>query len=118
MAWYSKKRNYMSLSAAETEYITAGIFCTQLLWIKQMLNDYGIVQMKLVMYCDNTNAISTMKKTMQHGKTEHIDIKHYFIRELVYQGIVDVEYATTQKQLAEIVAKWSSARLQGIYMIE
>ena len=40
---YSKKQNSISLSTAEAEYITTGSCCTQLLWMKQMLADYGIV---------------------------------------------------------------------------
>ena len=41
--WYSKKQNSISLSTAEAEYITTGSCYTQLLWMKQMLADYGIV---------------------------------------------------------------------------
>ncbi|XP_022866024.1 uncharacterized protein LOC111385832 [Olea europaea var. sylvestris] len=42
IAWLSKKQNSISLSTAEAEYIAAGSCCTQLLWMKQMLSDYGI----------------------------------------------------------------------------
>ncbi|VVA41345.1 PREDICTED: Copia, partial [Prunus dulcis] len=44
VSWFSKKQNCVSLSTAEAEYIAAGSCCTQLLWMKQMLNDYGIHQ--------------------------------------------------------------------------
>lgn len=44
VAWHSKKQNCVSLSTAEAEYIAAGSCYTQLLWMKQMLRDYGIVQ--------------------------------------------------------------------------
>ncbi|XP_019153674.1 PREDICTED: uncharacterized protein LOC109150210 [Ipomoea nil] len=39
--WLSKKYNSISLSTADAEYIAAGGYCTQLIWIKQMLLDYG-----------------------------------------------------------------------------
>ena len=42
VSWLSKKQNSISLSTAEAEYIAAGSCCTQLLWMKQMLEDYGI----------------------------------------------------------------------------
>ena len=42
MTWLSKKQNFISLSTIKTEYILAGSCCTQLLWMKQMLKDYGI----------------------------------------------------------------------------
>ncbi|MCV5003490.1 Ty1/Copia family ribonuclease HI, partial [Escherichia coli] len=42
VSWFSKKQNSISLSTAEAEYIAAGSSCTQLLWMKQMLEDYGV----------------------------------------------------------------------------
>ena len=42
VAWMSKKQNYVSLSTAEVEYITAGSCCSQLLWMKKLLGDYGL----------------------------------------------------------------------------
>ncbi|XP_022851834.1 uncharacterized protein LOC111373527 [Olea europaea var. sylvestris] len=47
VAWLSKKQSSISLSTAEAEYIAAGSCCTQLLWMKQMLSDYGINQVSL-----------------------------------------------------------------------
>ena len=38
----SKKQNSVSLSIAEVEYIAAGNYCSQLLWMKKLLNHYGI----------------------------------------------------------------------------
>ena len=42
VAWHSKKQTSTSLSTAKAEYIAAGSCCTQLLWMKQMMQDYGI----------------------------------------------------------------------------
>ncbi|KAK6136269.1 hypothetical protein DH2020_030000 [Rehmannia glutinosa] len=56
-SWYSRKENRVSLSTAESEYVVAGSCCTQLIWMKQMLDDYGIYSDILTMYCDNLSAI-------------------------------------------------------------
>ena len=42
VSWMSKKKNSVSLSIAEAEYIAARSCCTQLLWMKKLLHDYGI----------------------------------------------------------------------------
>ena len=42
--WMSKKQNSVSLSTAKAEYIAVGSCCTQLLWMKKLLHDYGISQ--------------------------------------------------------------------------
>ncbi|XP_062028636.1 uncharacterized mitochondrial protein AtMg00810-like [Rosa rugosa] len=50
VAWHSKKQNCISLSTAEAEYVAAGSCCTQMLWMKQMLHDYGFSQGNVVMH--------------------------------------------------------------------
>ena len=44
VAWLSKKQNSISLSTTEAKYIVVRSCYTQLLLMKQMLNDYGIEQ--------------------------------------------------------------------------
>jgi hypothetical protein len=41
VAWMSKKQASISPSTAKAEYIVAGSCCTQLLWMKTLLGDYG-----------------------------------------------------------------------------
>ena len=57
VAWMSKKQNSVSLSTAEAEYIAVGSCYSQLFWMKKLLNDYGISQDTMVVYCDNFSAI-------------------------------------------------------------
>ncbi|XP_057545817.1 secreted RxLR effector protein 161-like [Amaranthus tricolor] len=40
--WYSKKQNSVALSTAKVEYIVAGAYCSQILWIAQQLRDLGV----------------------------------------------------------------------------
>jgi hypothetical protein len=41
VSWSSKKQTYVALSTAEAKYIAAGQCCTQLLWMRQTLRDFG-----------------------------------------------------------------------------
>ena len=61
VSWMSKKQNSVSFFIAEVEYIAAGICCTQLLWMKKLLHDYGIPQDTMCIFCDNTSAINLSK---------------------------------------------------------
>ena len=105
VTWMSKKQNYMSLSTAEAEYITVGSCCSQLLWMKKVLTDYGISQDTMVVYCDNSSAIDISKNPVQHSKTKHIEIRYYFIRDLVERKIMCLEYIPTERQNADIFTK-------------
>ena len=101
----SKKQNYVSLSTTQAEYIAAGSCCSQLLWMKKLLSDYGISQDIVVVYCDNSNAIDISKNPVQHSKTKYIEIRYHFIRDLVERKIVALEYIPTERQNADIFTK-------------
>ena len=101
----SKKKNYVSLSTVEVEHIATGSCCSQLLWMKKVLTDYGISQDTMVVYCDNSNAIDISKNPVQHSKTKHIEIRYHFIRDLVERKIMCLQYIPTKRQNADIFTK-------------
>ena len=95
VSWMSKKQNSISLSTAEAEYIAASSCCSQLLWMQKLLHDYGIYQEHLTIYCNNTSVINISKNPVQHSRTKHIEIHHHFIRELVEDGTLTLEFIHT-----------------------
>ena len=97
VTWMSKKQNFVSLSTIEAKYIVAGSCCSQLLWMKKLLGDYGISQDTMVVYCDNSSAIDISKNPVQHSKTKHIEIRYHFIRDLVERKIVTLEYIPIER---------------------
>ena len=105
VSWYNKKQNSISLSTAEVEYIAAGSCCAQMIWMKQMLRDYGFEDVTLTVLCDNKSAIDISKNPVQHSRTKHIDIRHHFIRDLVERKEVIMDHVSTQEQYADIFTK-------------
>ena len=105
ISWHSKKQNSVALSTAEAEYVAAGSCCAQVLWIKQQLEDYGVVQTKIPIKCDNTSAINLSKNPVQHSRTKHIEIRHHFLRDHVQKGDIELEFVCTDDQLADVFTK-------------
>jgi hypothetical protein len=105
VAWMSKKQNFISLSTAEAKYIATGSYCTQLIWMKQLLADYGFTQGMVIVYCDNTSAINISKNPIQHSRTKHNVIHHHFIHDLVENQVVSLNYVSTENQLADLFTK-------------
>ena len=52
----------------------------------------------MVLYCDNTSAINISKNPMMHTKTKHITIKYHYLRELVQDKEMRMEYVNTKEQ--------------------
>ncbi|KAK4340775.1 hypothetical protein RND71_039276 [Anisodus tanguticus] len=105
VSWYSHKQNCVSLSTVESEYVAAGSCCAQLIWLRHMLDDYGISNNSMILYCDNLSAINISKNPVQRSRTKHIDIRHHFLRDLVEKQLVQIEYVDTFCQLTDIFTK-------------
>jgi hypothetical protein len=101
VSWSSKKQTFIALSTAEAEYVAAGQCCEQLLWMRQTLRDFGYNLSKVPLLCDNESAILPV----EHSRTTHIDIRHYFLRDHQQKGDIDVYHISTENQLADIFTK-------------
>ena len=58
----------------------------------------------VILYCDNTSAINISKNLVMHAKTKHIAIKYHYVRELVDEKQVKMEYINSKEQIADIFA--------------
>ena len=105
VSWSSKKQNCISLSSAEAEYVAAASACTQLLWMRQTLKEYGVNCDKVPLLCDNESAIKIGHNPVQHSRTKHIEIRHHFIRDHIAHGDIELGYIPTKDQLADIFTK-------------
>ncbi|KAJ9557676.1 hypothetical protein OSB04_012290 [Centaurea solstitialis] len=87
VSWTSKKQNCVSTSTTEAEYVAAASCCSQVLWMKTQLLDYGYKLKRVPIYCDSESAIAITSNPVQHSKTKHIDIRYHFIKDNVEKGI-------------------------------
>lgn len=42
ISWTTRKHNSVALYTAETEYVVVAACCSQLIWIKQQFEDFGV----------------------------------------------------------------------------
>ena len=59
----------------------------------------------MIIYCDNMCAINISKNPMMHTKTKYIAIKYHYLRELVQDKDVRMEYFNTKEKLDDIFTK-------------
>jgi len=81
----------VSLSTTEAEYISSSFSYAQILWMKQILIDYGISCSTSPIMCDNTSTINLSKNLIQHSCTKHIDI-HHFLRDPALKGDISLDF--------------------------
>lgn len=57
------------------------------------------------LFVDNKSVIDISKNPIQHLRTKHINIRHHFIKQLVEENVVSLDYVKTDGQLADILTK-------------
>lgn len=106
VSWSSKKQQTVALSSTEAEYIAATGATCQAIWLRRVLEDLGLKQeAPTVIYCDNKSAISLSKNPMHHSRAKHIELRFHFIREMVEQKQVSLEFCSTHEQIADVLTK-------------
>ncbi|GJT57139.1 hypothetical protein Tco_0992193 [Tanacetum coccineum] len=105
VSWSSKKQKSTAISSTEAEYIALSGCCSQILWMRSQLTDYGFQFNKIHMYYDNKSVIALCCNNVQHSRAKHIDIRYHFIKEQVENGIVELYFVRTKYQLADIFTK-------------
>nr|GEZ38449.1 hypothetical protein [Tanacetum cinerariifolium] len=105
VSWSSKKHDCTLMSSAEAEYVSLFACCTQVLWMRTQLTDYGFHFDKIPMYCDSKAAIAISCNPVQHSRTKHIDVRYHFIKDKAKKVIVELFFVETEYQLADMFTK-------------
>ncbi|KAJ9543930.1 hypothetical protein OSB04_023637 [Centaurea solstitialis] len=105
VSWQCKKQTTVSQSTNEAEYIAASQCCSQVLWIQNQMQDYGLSFLQTPIYIDNNSAISIVNNPVKHSKTKHIEIKYHLIRDCNEKKLIQVQKVHTDDQYADLFTK-------------
>ena len=56
-------------------------------------------------YEDNQSTIKIVSNPKDSSRIKHIDVKYFFVRELVKKGCIKIEYVSSTEQLADTFTK-------------
>lgn len=106
ISWASKKQPIVTLSTTEAEFVAAANGACQAVWLRNVLAEVGFDQGNgTVLWCDNSSTIKLSKNPVLHGRSKHIHVRYHFLRELVNEEVIDLEYCSTHEQLADVMTK-------------
>ena len=90
----------------EAEYISATAAAQEILWLRNLFKEIGYeVEGASSLYLDNQSAIAVSRNPEHHGRMKHLDLRHYWLRDIVKSGVVDVKYIPTASMPADIMTK-------------
>ena len=101
LSWGVKKQATIALSSSEAEYQGMEAAVQEALYLKQLLEDFGIQQkIPIAKSC-----IRLCQNPVMHKRSKHIETKFHFIRDKTENGTISILYVPTDKMAADIFTK-------------
>lgn len=102
----SKKQPTVSKSSTEVEYKALSCLAYEVIWIAALLVELNIsISTPHHLFCDNLGARALALNTVFHARTKHIELTYHYIRYLVQDGTVVIEFISSALQFADVFTK-------------
>ena len=102
----SKMQECVTLSSAEAELVSATQCVQDMLYVKKVLESMELqVDLPMILYLDNKGAKELMENWSVGGRTRHVDVRYFFLRELKEQNVLRLQWISTTENPSDIFTK-------------
>ena len=96
----------MALSTAEEKYVVACLSSCEAVWLRKLLSNLFDLQLEAnCIFCDKQTCVKLSENPVFHDKSKNIEIKYHYIRDMVYRGVVKLQYVVMDEQIANVLTK-------------
>jgi hypothetical protein len=90
---------------------------TEVTWLQWLLGNFDIsVSMPTPLLFDSTGATSIIRDPVKHGLTKHIGVDAHFTRSQIQDGVVALQYVSSELQLADFFTKTQTRAHHLVYL--
>ena len=103
----STTQHCVTLYTSEAEYVAMAQGAKTALFTKAVLDflQTELANETIDLFEGNQGAIARAENPISGGRTEHIDVRYHFIRELVERKVLNIQYTEYSNQHADILTK-------------
>eukprot|EP00752_Nemacystus_decipiens_P015693 g14006.t1 len=110
MAPVSFKAGLQSLTAMSTmeaELVAAALVMKEVIFCTNMMTELGFGSefRSAPLYIDNTATLNVIGNQTFSGRTKHVALRFFYIREIMEEGRISIHYVPTEDNLADIGTK-------------
>ncbi|KAJ9547126.1 hypothetical protein OSB04_019669 [Centaurea solstitialis] len=96
----------VSRSSTESEYKALADTIAELTWLQTLLRELRVpVKSVPNLWCDNLGATYLSANPVFHARTKHVEVDFHFVREMVAQRKLSVQFISTDDQIADVFTK-------------
>jgi len=106
LCWRSKLQAIVARSTTEAEYVSANDSGSEILWLRNILSELGYqFNGPSTLFIDNQSAIAVGRNPEHHGRMKHMDLRFYWLRDVVEAERIKLEYIPTSQMIADALTK-------------
>ncbi|SCZ94677.1 BZ3500_MvSof-1268-A1-R1_Chr12-3g04039 [Microbotryum saponariae] len=106
ISWKSKQQTMVASSTAESETLAASTAAKEAIGLRNLASELRINQGRsTVLHEDNQPCIDLVKNPGARGRTRHWNVHHFYLRERIEVGDIDLRYCPTDLNTADILTK-------------
>ncbi|CAM9522413.1 unnamed protein product, partial [Laminaria digitata] len=94
----------------EAELISMALVSKEAVYLSNMMAELGFGKLfnSVPLFVENTGALHIAGNSTYSSRTKHIDLRFFFLKELVKEGRITIHHVATTKQLADMGTKFLS----------
>ena len=74
--------------------------------MRNLLSEFGYSFTKpSTLFIDNQSALQVARNPEHHGRMKHLDLRLYWLRDVVEQGLIEPKYLPTRDMPADLMTK-------------
>ena len=77
----------------------------EVIWLTRLLGELDERVEKPVLFVDSASAVKLAKNPEYHKRSKHVETRHFFVREKVLSGEIEVQHIEGENQLADAMTK-------------
>ncbi|TYK10339.1 hypothetical protein E5676_scaffold367G00140 [Cucumis melo var. makuwa] len=109
VSWKVNLQPVVALLTTESEYISLGEAVKEAVWLKRIVGELLSQKFIPIIHCESQSAIHLAKNPSHHERSKHIDIKFYYIRNIIAQKDVEMVKVHKVENLSDMLTKALSA---------
>ncbi|GFV30547.1 retrovirus-related Pol polyprotein from transposon TNT 1-94 [Trichonephila clavipes] len=106
--WKCRKQKSVSLSTCEAELFSISEICKDIIWTVNLLTELKCEQFinnAVTLNSDSQAAIQWIKGTRSSNKSRHMNLRFHFIKDLIEDTVIQLEYVQTEFLIADFLTK-------------
>ena len=108
ISWASKKQTCISDSTMASEFIALAAGGKEAEWLRNLLFEIPLWPKPMApisIRCDSEATLSRAYSQIYNGKSRHIGLRHSYVRQLITDGVITIEFVRSLANLADPLTK-------------